>query len=261
MAQMRGPVIFTPEYYARMRENESSGWWNAGMRDVAARLLACPSFPATGRMLDIGCGSGQTMSWFRGLFPEWRTAGIDVAREGVHAAHQLGERQTLVASALDLPVADRSIDAVVTLDVIQHLPLSGGDQKALAEIHRVLRPGGHVLIRTNAQSFPKTPDDDDYDFHKYGPTELRSKIEDAGLEVLRLSRVNALLGLAEIPRELRANRELGAGYHGVLTEPVSRRDRLATVKRAWLDLEGRAVAHGWRLPMGRTLIALCRNAS
>jgi tRNA G46 methylase TrmB len=80
------PKIFAAEYYARMRELEQASWWNAGMRDLAARLFDGAGVPARGLLLDIGCGSGQTMAWFRDRWPEWQTVGLDVAREGLHAA-------------------------------------------------------------------------------------------------------------------------------------------------------------------------------
>lgn len=255
---MKGPAIFTPEYYELMRENESSGWWNAGMRDVAEGLLGRVEIPETGTLLDVGCGSGQTMAWFRTLRPRWRTLGVDVALDGLSAAHHLGE-PVLAASALDLPLPDASADMLITLDVLQHLPLGGGDVKALAEMRRVLRPGGHLFIRTNAQAFPFTPDDAEYDFHKYEGRELRGKLEDAGFQVIRLSRVNALLGLAEIPRELKALRREGRRYHGILSTSPPRQGPIDRLKRNWLRLEGGLVARGFRLPAGRTLMALARR--
>lgn len=255
---MKGPGIFTPEYYARMRELESSGWWNAGMRNVAAGLLAQAGLGVEGRVLDVGCGSGQTMAWFRQLEPGWDAVGVDVAPEGLAAAQQLGE-SVLAASALDLPFSNTSFDLIMTLDVLQHLPLDGGDLTALGEMHRVLRPGGHLLLRTNAQALPMTPDDPDHDFHKYEAGELRRKLQGAGFDVLRLSRINGLLGLAEVPREVLAHRAGGRGYHGILASPVGRARPLDSLKRRWLELEGRMVARGWKLPIGRTLIALCRS--
>jgi len=251
------PRIFTPEYYERMRQLEEKSWWNAGMRDVAAMLLKQVSLPPAGLMLDVGCGSGQTMAWFARSHPAWRTAGLDVAWEGITAAHR-ARAAVCVASALRLPLADRSVDLAITLDVVQHLPLASGDAQALAELRRVLKAGGHLLVRTNAQSFPRAGDDAAASFHKYEPAEFRAKLQKAGFSVLRLSRLNALLGLAEIPRELRARRSQHSEYHGLLAEPSAQRSPMSSIKRAWLLLEGRMVCTGWQLPFGRTIVALCR---
>jgi SAM-dependent methyltransferase len=255
---MIAPRIFTREYYARMRDLESGGWWNAGMRDVAAMLLQDAELPASGTLLDIGCGSGQTMAWFLEEHPGWSAIGIDIAPDGVAAARFLGLENVLLASALDLPLASEAMDLAVTLDVLQHLPLDGGDNTALREMHRVLKPGGHLFLRTNAQAFPRTSDDREFNFHKFQAEELQAKLEDAGFTVVRLSRLNAVLGLAEIPRELRATRSGGAGYHGILAQPSTSRSLGAAMKRGWLCLEGQAVRRGWRLPVGRTIVALCR---
>jgi SAM-dependent methyltransferase len=153
---------------------------------------------------------------------------------------------------------DRSVDLAITLDVMQHLPLDGGDVAALGELRRVLKPGGYLFVRTNAQAFPRTSDDPAYNFHKYEPAEFRAKLEAAGFNVMRLSRLNALLGLAEIPRELRARRSQNSEYHGLLADPAAVHSKTASLKRVWLQVEGRLVSAGWRMPFGRTIVALCR---
>ena len=253
---MTAPKIFAPEYYTHMAALESASWWNSGMRDLADRLLSSQPLPASGTMLDVGCGSGQTMSWFRSRHPGWKTTGIDVAPEGLAAAAAAGE-DVLEASALKLPFPSASIDVVITFDVLQHLPLEGGDRQALREIRRVLRPGGWLLIRTNAQALPYTADDPAYNFHKYDSAELREKVETAGFTVQRLGRVNGLLGLAEIPRELRARDRAHGGYVGLLST-VPRRGVAWHVKRTWLRLEGMLVAAGISIPLGRTHLVLAR---
>ncbi len=254
---MTGPLIFAPEYYARMRALEAGSWWNAGMRDIAGRMLSSAKLPRSGLLLDVGCGSGQTLAWFASRWPGWRTLGLDVSREGLLAARN-GARQTVFgASALALPLPDGSVDAIITLDVLQHLPLRGGDAQALTEIRRVLKPGGLLFIRTNAQSWPRTADDEGYNFHEYSARELKQKLEGAGFQVRRLGRLNAMLGLAEIPREFRARRAGGTGYVGLLSG-VPRRNALWHAKRAWLRFEGNLVRAGLSLPLGRTILALAQ---
>ena len=254
---MTAPRIFTPEYYERMRHLEGLSWWNAGMRDIAAMLLNDAALPPRGTLLDVGCGSGQTMLWFETMRPGWTAVGLDVAAEGLTAAHGIG---ALVcrASALQLPFATATLDLAITLDVLQHLPLDGGDVEALREIRRVLKPGGYMFLRTNAQAFPHTTDDRAFHFRKYRPRELRARLAQAGFAVIRLSRVNSLLGLAEIPRELRARRA-GPGYHGLLAEPAQGSpDWRYHAKRGWLTVEGRLIRGGLSLPFGRSIVALCQ---
>jgi hypothetical protein len=113
-------------------------------------------------------------------------------------------------------------------------------------------------VRTNAQAFPHTPDDPVFNFHKYVPAELRAKLASAGLQPVRLSRVNALLGLAEIPRELRAKNQEHS-YHGILAHPRADSKASFEMKRGWLRFEGWAVRHGARWPLGRSIVALCRK--
>jgi ubiquinone/menaquinone biosynthesis C-methylase UbiE len=252
---LTAPKIFAPEYYARMRALERGSWWNAAMRDTTERWLARSGLPPSGTMLDVGCGSGQTMTWFARQWPGWRVVGLDVSQDGLRAARAGTGKPVFGASALDLPMPDSSVDLVITLDVLQHLPLGGGDTRALAEMRRVLKPGGVLMIRTNAQSWPRTSDDERYNFHKYSTGELRGKLEAAGFVVRRLGSLNALLGLAEIPRELRVRRLVGTGYAGLLAKEP-RPDPLWRAKHAWLRLEGTLVGAGLSLPLGRTILAL-----
>lgn len=87
---------------------------------------------------------------------------------------------------------------------------------------------------------------------------MRSRLTDAGFDIRVLGRCNALLGLAEIPRELAAARH-ESGYHGILSKPNRAVGIAQRVKRGWLRLEGRALAAGLSLPLGRTPFALCKK--
>ena len=108
----------------------------------------------------------------------------------------------------------------------------------MREIRRVLKPGGYLLARTNAQSFPRKHDDIVTQYHTYEPNELRVKFHAAGFHVVRLSRVNAVLGLAEIPRELKARQRRDPG---ILAPEPTAPGRIDALKREWLSLEGTAV--------------------
>jgi SAM-dependent methyltransferase len=251
------PRIFSAPYYERMRLLEAGSWWNAGMRDIAAVLLEQADLPEKGKLIDVGCGSGQTMSWFEHAHPLWQTAGIDVSRDGAAAARAAG-LDVSVADALNLPFASDSADLIITLDVLQHLPFPSGDEECLRECARVLRPGGYLLLRTNSQSIPRSTDDPANMFRKYDPRDLEEKLNRSGFDVIALSRANSILGFAEVLRELRASRESGTGYHGLLAVPNRKGGLGYSAKRAVLRVEGKLISRGVKLPAGRSIVALCR---
>ncbi|MFN2602133.1 MAG: class I SAM-dependent methyltransferase [Gemmatimonadaceae bacterium] len=250
--------IFTPDYYARMRELEATSWWNEAMRDIAGMLIDRARIPSSGIFVDAGCASGQTMNWFVRRHPGWRGIGFDIAADGLEFAHKTGLRVSQ-ATALSVPLRNNSVDLVISCDTLQHLPLDGGDASALREFFRVLRPGGALLLRTNAQSFPRAREDKEFSFRKYDPRSLRAKLFDAGFLTRVLGRCNAVLGLAEIPRELRAARTASGDYHGILAQPGGSLSVLDGLKKAWLRFEGRAVLAGLSLPLGRTLVVLAEK--
>jgi SAM-dependent methyltransferase len=73
--------------------------------------------------------------------------GVDVAAMTVAAASRRHPwLRAAVADVRALPAEDATYDAVLSLSTLDHLPGRGAVAEALAEIHRVLRPGGHLLL-------------------------------------------------------------------------------------------------------------------
>jgi len=93
-------------------------------------------------ILDAGCGEGITLEKLVKIFPAARVVGIDTEPENL----EICRKQNLPVregSVYALPFADASLDTVLFSEVIEHLD---APEKALAEIFRVLRPGGRVII-------------------------------------------------------------------------------------------------------------------
>ena len=102
----------------------------------AARAIS----PVTRRVLDVGCAFGFGTNQLPGRL----VVGIDRSACYLDRARHTYPRLALArADALDLPFADASFDAVVALDVLEHLrdPRDG-----IEEIRRVLRPGGQLIL-------------------------------------------------------------------------------------------------------------------
>ena len=95
-----------------------------------------------GRILDNGCGTGELSE---ALPDEWIT-GIDVSSEMVRIAGRKYWR-TLIGDSQTLPFTDASFDVVIARSLLHHLP---NPAQGLAEMARVLRPGGEVVaVDTN----------------------------------------------------------------------------------------------------------------
>lgn len=99
-------------------------------------------------VLDVGCGTGATLAAILASRPDTRARGIDISPEMVAVARGRlttpdGSAEVQVADAECLPFPDASVDLVVCVDSLHHYPDPRG---ALAEMHRVTRPGGRLVV-------------------------------------------------------------------------------------------------------------------
>ena len=96
-------------------------------------------------IIDVGCGDGSALAVAAGLNPEHRFAGVDWSSGALRQARALGLTVLRGDVAPGLPVADGAADVVIMSELIEHLVDPDG---AVAEVRRVLRPGGSLLLST-----------------------------------------------------------------------------------------------------------------
>ena len=264
MAESEGPLVHSAAYYERLYALEGGHWWFRGMRAIAAALLARHYAGLRGlTVLDAGCGTGIVLSQLRRMMPAGRALGVDTSVHALAFCKARGHRLLAVASVSELPLPDDAADLVVCADVIQHLP-PGGDQLALRECLRVLRPGGRLYLRTNT-TLGRARTAPSQSYHRYRPGELTALAADAGLVVERVTYANALPSLyAGLRRRLGrgpAARDAGVRDRGLHLRPLPA--WLAPLNAALtltLWLEGRYLARpGRRLRFGHSLILLARK--
>lgn len=137
----RDPIVkeysrLAPEYDTR---------WSFYIEATTSATIARLSLPPTGRVLDVGCGTGALLQELARKFPQVTLVGIDpvpkmlaVARGRVPPSTELRE-----GWVEELPFEDNDFDVVVSCNMFHYLwqPVS-----ALMEMSRVLRPGGELLI-------------------------------------------------------------------------------------------------------------------
>jgi len=125
---------------------EEPDYFAAYKVECMARMLDEPASGAPLRILDFGCGVGNSIPHLVRLFPNAQIHGLDVSGESVGLAK--ASYPTALFGVLgeeSLPLPDASIDVAMAACVYHHIP---PEQRLrwTRELKRVLKPGGHVFI-------------------------------------------------------------------------------------------------------------------
>jgi SAM-dependent methyltransferase len=238
------------EEYARMYEAEERQWWYAGMRAISAALLDKHMGGGHARrILDAGCGTGNNLAHFRA---RGRAVGVDLSLDALRFCRSRGVAAAQ-ASVLSLPFAHGAFDLVTSFDVLYHRWVTD-DGAAVAELARVLAPGGLLLVRVPAlKMLWGAHDEAVLSRHRYTRGEVEALLRGAGLDVLELTYANTLLFPV---LALRRTLDRLTGRHGSDVGFLP-----APVEAAFLGLlraEARMVRHV-RLPVGASVLALGRK--
>jgi SAM-dependent methyltransferase len=121
-------------------------------------------------LLDVGAGVKPYAPLYEPYFA--RCVSVDVA----HSPHDVSTVDAL-ASADDLPFDDATFDCVLCTEVLEHCSEPAA---VLAEIQRVLRPGGQLFLTT---PFMVALHEMPHDYYRYTPSGLRHLAQSAGLAV------------------------------------------------------------------------------
>jgi SAM-dependent methyltransferase len=168
------------EEYARIAAAEDDHWWYRNTRALMADLLA-PWLGEDQRILDAGCGPGGNGAW---LADHGRVVGVDLSPDALAFVRAGRPETTPVRGSLDrLPFATGAFDIAVAITVINCVP---DDRTAIAELARVVRPGGAVLILEPAfRSLRRAHDKTVHTIHRYRKRDLVAPMREDGLTIRR----------------------------------------------------------------------------
>jgi SAM-dependent methyltransferase len=241
----------------RTFEAEQRHFWFRGFRRFVAPLIeeATAGRP-NARLLDAGSGTGANLPFLQ----QYGTAfGLELFQRGIQFAHDRGVPRLIQGSVTHLPVADASIDVVLSFDVLYCLE-TPAEQAAVREMFRVLRPGGFAVI--NAAALDMLRGDHSAlggEVRRYTKRELRGTLERAGFGVKRLTYTNA--ALFPITATVRALQRLrgkkgDAENNGDFYVPPAPINALFS---GALALESKIVAAGIDMPVGSSLLCLAKK--
>jgi 2-polyprenyl-3-methyl-5-hydroxy-6-metoxy-1,4-benzoquinol methylase len=132
---------FLNEYLPLHRSN-----WNNSLAERRAHLNIIrkfASFPARPRLLDVGCALGLMLH--EASAASWEAIGVETSEFAAHYAAVHTGCQVYTGTLQDAHFESESFDVVTLMDVIEHVPWP---RALIAEVHRVLRPGGVVFLVT-----------------------------------------------------------------------------------------------------------------
>lgn len=145
------------------------------VRRALRQAVASFAKSASGAVLDFGCGRKP----YRGLFSDVRYIGLETPVSG----HPDSDKDAdIYWDGTRIPLPDESVDHVLMVEVLEHL---FDPRLSLAEIRRVLRPGGRLLLTC---PFMWPLHEEPYDYARYTPFAIQHLLESCGFEILQLTR-------------------------------------------------------------------------
>jgi len=224
------------------------------------------------RVIDVGCGLGRHSyeAYRRGAdviaFDQnaEELAEVDTMLQAMGAEGQApasAKAQVVVGDALALPYPDDSFDCVIASEILEHIP---DDQTAIAELARVLVPGGRLAV-TVPRWLPERICwllSDEYHANEgghiriYRADELRAKLTSAGLRYTGSHHAHALHSpfwwLKCAVGVENSNHPAVTAYHKLLVWDMMSRPALTRVAEAALNpLVGKSVALYFEKPVSR----------
>jgi ubiquinone/menaquinone biosynthesis C-methylase UbiE len=133
-----------PAEYTLMDAAEDHMWWYRALHTRLCDALA----EDRGRVLDAGCGTGGFLAFLRTSRPDLLRFGVEWNQAAATRAATKSAASVTCASTNALPFADNSFDAAICADVLCHTAVN--PKATLAELRRVLRPGGRLIVNMPA---------------------------------------------------------------------------------------------------------------
>ncbi len=246
----------TPEELHNIYRSESDFWWYRGMRAITRSLLDPLLERGVSRGLDAGCGTGFNALDLQNTYglPMY---GVDIARMGIQYARERSFHRSIVASITDLPFANHSFDFVSSIDVIVNLPRAQHD-RALAELSRVLRPGGWLYLRVAAfRTLRSRHSQWTAEQYRFRAPELLTKLSALNLSIHRWTYANFFLSpIAFLKFRVWENIRKAPPGSGVAEIPPAWLNGLLT---GILKAEAALIRGGIRLPFGQSLMVVARK--
>ena len=235
--------------YEKTYRTEKSFWWFVAKRRLVERWVARCLADGPGRVLDLGCGTGANLE---ALARQSEAYGLDSESAALECASRRRLPGLVAGLAGGIPFAADAFAVVTALDLLEHLE---DDRRVLAEVFRVLRPGGWFLITVPAYPWLWGAHDLALGHcRRYRRAELAQKLSAAGFRPTRVVHFFGLFFPLMLPVRL-GQKRWGSPEETISYEPWPPLNRLllaaAGAEIRLLDRRS--------LPFGTTLVGLAQK--
>ncbi len=235
---------------------EEAYWWFPAMRAITDTVAARALQQSNLRILDAGCGTGFNLGYYAAADSR-DVYGLDLATAALKHVRKRGFHKVAQASITDIPFKSETFDLVFSFEVVTQTPYDTHDA-SLREMHRVLKPGGHLFIRVPAFMWLWTSHDEELEVrYRYTRDEFAKRLTACGFAVEWTSYANGFLFPVILVRRFLKRVGIGGGTD-VKPLPAGLR-WLDGIFRRVLASEAKWFKAGRRLPFGLSLICYARK--
>jgi len=235
-----------PAEYSLMDAAEDHMWWYRALH----RRLVDGLVGVHGPVLDAGCGTGGLLACLRAERPDLWSVGVEWAESAAARAAAKSGAPVARGTVNALPFADACFEGAIAADLLCHRAVD--PPSALAELRRVLRPGGRLVINMPAYGWLLSVHDRlVHNVRRCTARQLAAMLRDAGFVRVRAGYWNSLL----LPLMV-AQRKLLA-RHAAASDVAPFPPWLDATLHAMTEIERRLP---FRLPAGGSVLATAERA-
>ncbi|MFH1590434.1 MAG: class I SAM-dependent methyltransferase [archaeon] len=240
------------DYESKYHRIEVEYWWFHAKRDLLLSLIEREGRKKS--ILEVGCAGGALLTRLRDDGYK-HIAGIDISAAAIGVCKRKKLKDVHVMDGQKTKFSEKTFDTVVASEILEHIE---ADAETLHEWHRIIKPGGRLILTVPAFGFVWS-EHDDTNHHKrrYSRKELRRKLRKAGFKIERLSFWNMLLFFPLAPWRMltrtikKQNEKKDDDLHDV--HPLMNR-----LLYRLLLLEN-SLVRAFDLPVGLSLVAVARR--
>lgn len=255
---------YDPQLFATLFAIEDEHFWFQARNKVISTVVSqiTINFPSGYRVLEVGCGTGNTLRILGKICDRGTVVGMDLFAAGLHYARQRTSC-TLIQGNIHTPPYSQQFDMICMFDVLEHLP---NDKQVLRNLHELLVKDGFLLLTVPAHSsLWSYADEVAHHCRRYQLPTLNSRLTDTGYHVEYLTQYMATifpfvwLGRKIAPLFSRSQMNISNRNPDLFSNELRIIPFVNKLLAFLLRQETHIIARRYQIPFGTSLLAIAHK--